>query len=505
MIKNCQIENTPLLTSFKSDNSYYIYDCPTNEIVRVSKELWEIISKTNFWELFNENLNDIEHMIYHFPEINKEDLLYLKEAKETAGLFSNNRPKSLSLLIDKKQYHRELKNKIGQLILNITEQCNLQCDYCIYSGHYQNQRQHSKNQMSFEAAQSAVDFYFKHSSESEVRYIGFYGGEPILNFKTIKQIIKYIEETKSGEIIYNLTTNGYYLSDEIINFFIEHKFNLLISLDGPIKTHNRFRKNYNGKGTFHKIYENLCKLKRIDKNYFMTNVSISVVIGPPYNVKELQDFFDSDSLFEDVNFIVTSVSESNTTFFESSEAIEANKFLVPDGSNYNSMIKEYKQNLINGIPYKSRFLSALFENNFVKFHKRHIYPDFPEKLYANGVCKPGLRRILVAPNGKIYLCEKADSTMLIGDVINGFYFDNISKLINNYIKYSNHNCLNCFANRHCSACFATCYSSSGFFQEEKKLSCEQIQNDFISTLKNYCEILESNPSAFEFTKNIIFS
>ena len=121
------------------------------------------------------------------------------------------------------------------LVLQVTQSCNLRCEYCAYSGNYYN-RSHEANYMSVEVAKKAVDFLFDHSTNALEVGIGFYGGEPLLNFSLIKKIIAYIEEKYSGKAVrYNMTTNATLLTDEIIDYLVEKEFQLVFSIDGPKK------------------------------------------------------------------------------------------------------------------------------------------------------------------------------------------------------------------------------------------------------------------------------
>ena len=91
-----------------------------------------------------------------------------------------------------------LKNHVEKLTLQVTQRCNLRCEYCIYSGNYDN-RKHSELDMSFETAKKAIDFYLLSSGEMEKCSIAFYGGEPLLNLKLIKQCVEYVKSKTAGK------------------------------------------------------------------------------------------------------------------------------------------------------------------------------------------------------------------------------------------------------------------------------------------------------------------
>lgn len=482
-------EKTKLLSlCFKTKQNHYIYDAPTNEILRVSEEFWEFAQKFEF----------------DTKKANKCILNEFKSAQST-GLFSTKRPETLSLFMSKESLRKSLDTEISQLILGVTERCNLRCKYCTYSGHYTDYRSHGTLDMSEEVAYKSIDFFLKNNKDSKHSFITFYGGEPTLNFKLIKAAVEYAEKNKKRKIQYGLTTNGFNLADEILEFFINNNFSIHVSLDGPQEKNDRYRRTADKIGAFSSVYDTLKRIRSLNGEYFKSNVRLSVVIGPPYDIGELKEFFDNDPLFEDIDFRVSAIANGATTIFETPEIIEALKVVVTERNSTNAMLQEYKENLINGAPYKSRFLSALFGGPFIKLNKRKFFWGYCNKISLNGCCLPGVRRIFITPAGKILICEKVNSTLEMGDVFKGFDYERIDQLINTYVLQSNDNCLNCVANRYCSACFAYHFTPDGFYDKYKKEYCNGMINDLISDLTAYCEILEANPSAFDYIKDIVVS
>ncbi|MFX0142212.1 MAG: 4Fe-4S cluster-binding domain-containing protein, partial [Candidatus Hodarchaeota archaeon] len=115
-------------------------------------------------------------------------------AKKKYSYFSLNYPKIITFSNSAiEEYISRLKNEVGQLVLNISERCNMRCEYCAYSGSYYYNRKHSSKMMNFNTAKKVLDFYYKTNKKEKKMVIGFYGGEPLLNFQLIKRIINYIE------------------------------------------------------------------------------------------------------------------------------------------------------------------------------------------------------------------------------------------------------------------------------------------------------------------------
>ena len=116
-----------------------------------------------------------------------------------------------------------------QLVLQVTKDCNLRCTYCIYSGRFRT-RTHSREYMTEEVALRAVDYFFQRSWNTERVTIGFYGGEPLLNYRLIKQIISYVESHYAEKrTVFSMTTNLTKLSEAVARYVIDHEVRLHVS------------------------------------------------------------------------------------------------------------------------------------------------------------------------------------------------------------------------------------------------------------------------------------
>jgi uncharacterized protein len=177
-------------------------------------------------------------------------------------------------------YH--LQHKVNSITLQLTQKCNFRCTYCIYSEDSSPyQRNHSDVEMTTESAEKAVDFLFSHSRDINSVNIGFYGGEPLLRYDLIRHVVKYVSEKYYGKkITYSITTNGSLLTDEMVEFFIEHEIYPMISFDGPREIHDKYRRfAHNGKGTYEVVVN---KLKHISIKFpeFFRKLRFSTVVDP---------------------------------------------------------------------------------------------------------------------------------------------------------------------------------------------------------------------------------
>ena len=146
-----------------------------------------------------------------------------------------------------------LNTPMSQLILIVTEDCNIRCRYCIYSDNYPHVKGYSKKNMSFEVAKKAVDAYMAlHKKRVESGYrrkpmLTFYGGEPLLNFDLIKQVVDYCNEMNYDPRIF-MTTNATLMTDEMIDYIIENHIVVTFSLDGFKENNDRNRVFFNERG-----------------------------------------------------------------------------------------------------------------------------------------------------------------------------------------------------------------------------------------------------------------
>lgn len=254
---------------FSTNNNYYVYDVNTNSILRINKEIYIKLNEHT----------DIETLL-------DENIVYMREQ----GFLRGNNPliKIEHPLTD--TLKSQLENNVELLILQVTQNCNFRCGYCVYSGSYVN-RVHTNKRMSLETAKRAVDFYYDHCKNAKSVQIGFYGGEPLLEIEMIKEIVEYSKVLFRGkDLTFNMTTNASLLDEDKIDFLATNDFNLTISLDGPEEVQNSGRKFAGSlKGTYQKVIDNISKIEERHPNY-IKNVSFNAVLGTDNNFLDSSDF-----------------------------------------------------------------------------------------------------------------------------------------------------------------------------------------------------------------------
>lgn len=185
--------------------------------------------------------------------------------------------------------------ELNQVVFEVTEACNLKCDYCIYSELYGNIGGiRSNRNIKFEIIKNTIDYLISiwggRSEYTKPIFISFYGGEPLMNMPIIKKAISYIDEhVHNRRIVYSMTTNAMLL-DKHMDFLHERNFSLLISLDGDSNA-NIHRQTISNKESFGQVYGNIIKLKEKYPSYFNTNVNFNTVLTSSTSLDQIVEFF----------------------------------------------------------------------------------------------------------------------------------------------------------------------------------------------------------------------
>jgi uncharacterized protein len=463
------LESKPFIHPFCTAGGCYIYDVNKNQIVGVSTETYKYLDgKTN-------ELNSVaEH------EINK----LLKK-----GLLSDKKLKKI-LHPASKNVEYILDSALEKITLQVTQQCNLRCEYCIYSGdagNYQN-RSHQSKRMSYELARKGIDFLIAHSQDSNRLNIGFYGGEPLLEFELIKKCVEYAKEQAEGkEVSFSMTTNATLLSEAIIKYLSENDISLTISLDGPKEIHNKNRKFAGtGAGTFDKIMENMEILKEKYPEYFK-NIMFNVVIDPTTDFKCISEFFVN---YDTVKDTIQMATLPSTNYSDKTVTMDEN-FRVDYNYEFFKIFL-YKLGRLEE-KYVSRLNLSYFERLKSTYHeKRKLISGLLDYGHPGGPCIPGQIRLFMDVNGVFYPCERVSEisdVMKIGTIEKGFDIEKCLKILN-IGKITEQSCINCWAFRYCSQCAALADDTKNLTAERRLQHCEGIKRDVEEYLKEYCTLLE---------------
>jgi uncharacterized protein len=360
------------------------------------------------------------------------------------------------------RYDTLLNRFIQDLVLEVTQDCNFQCRYCLYANNTHVERNHSKKNMSIATAQACIDYLYEHSKDAPAVRIGFYGGEPFLNFGLIKYAVEYAcKKFQSKRIIFVTTTNGSILNDEHIDFIIRHKFELLISNDGPYQDKHR-RLQSNGGETSKKVNSIIQRIRNRNAIYFSDNVNVGPVIMPDEDKDIVYEYFHSQNIPKEKVFLHSAS--------------------------------------LQGVDYTQTFYND--EMNNEQFENSSLYLDFLEKIKVNqqvppkwcpdGQCVIGVKRLFVTVNGDLYPCEKiiGNKAFCIGSINNepAINLPKAEQLLD-ITKLTENECKKCWAFRFCNMCIARCLDTEKdcLSSDCKKRYCEIVKKDIMRCLKLFVE------------------
>lgn len=456
----------PFIHLFHTSNGFYLYDVNTDSILNVEKKVYEYLKSDQF--------EDINTSIPEYVEfLRKQGYLKPNKVKVTEH------PETELI-----KYHCD--NKVEAIILQITQNCNLRCNYCVYSGGYIN-RVHTNKRMSIETAKKSIDFLINHSRDCDELSIGFYGGEPLLEFDLIKWCVEYAKSSVEGKTIrFNLTTNGTLLTESVVKFFETNNISIMISLDGPSEIHDKNRKFVDkDKGSFNSIINNLEMISSKYPKYFNENVHYNTVLETN-NFSCVNKFFSKAQLFQNALFLSSIVNDVNAklkteksySFYEESSYAMFIGYLTLLGKVNKEESSKLIQTQINGIG----------DTRDGKQGKQRL--EMPEKWHHGGPCIPGVMRLFISADGKFYPCEKvseASDDVNIGDLDNGFSLEKIKSILN-IEKINGEKCHDCWAYEDCRICVAS--FSNHPTQQEIDNECRKVRESVESDFKDYCILKE---------------
>lgn len=480
---------------FEINGVKFCYDVSTNNLMKIKDSMYETLfyyNHTNREETIKKlssryTENDIAEAIREIDEFNKTENAFILEKQIR-----------LKFPFDRKEYRFVLENFLSHLILNITEDCNMRCEYCAYGECYKYHRNHRHVSMSWPIIKKAIDFFIPKSILRRTYLnkritIGFYGGEPLLERDKIFKTIEYIKRQYPDVFTafdFFMTTNGTLLTEEVIRQLIKYDFHIMISLDGPEDIHDRYRKTSNGKSTFKTIMKNIETLKSIDNDYLVKRVSFSIVLSPRYYIHEVLNFFNEKFPGNETTNTYNLIDIADTTFFDRFDMIEENKRYT-EQSNY--LLKEYIEKKINDECDPQ--LIAFIKDTSSDIHNRKLFP-IPDETYPNGCCLPGVKKLCVDTSGNFHICEKINSNFSIGNVDKGFDIEKIFDLMRQYAEAVNH-CKYCWAIRFCNSCIISAIQNDIISPERKQTNCEMSRESTLSRLINYVSMMDIDPKIFE--------
>ena len=350
----------------------------------------------------------------------------------------------------------KFKEKSGDVIkalcLHVAHTCNLNCAYCFASqGKYNGERA----VMSFEVGKQALDFLVKHSGRRHNLEVDFFGGEPLMNFQVVKDLVAYarsIEKEAGKNFRFTLTTNGMLIDDEVIDFANREMSNVVLSLDGRKEVHDRYRVDYAGNGSWERIVPKFQKLvrERGGKNYYMRGTFTH------HNPDFLQDIRQ----MLDLGFTELSMEPVVCAPDDPTALTEEDRRIVLD--QYEKLAELMLEREREGRP-------------FTFYHYMIDLSGGPCIYKRISGCGSGTEYMAVTPWGDLYPCHQfvGDEHFRLGDLWHGLDNPEVQKEFASCNVYAKPECRDCWAKLYCSGgCAANAFHATGSITGVYEAGCE---------------------------------
>ena len=341
---------------------------------------------------------------------------------------------------------------VKALCLHVAHTCNLSCSYCFASqGKYRGQRA----LMSFEVGKQALDFLIAHSGSRRNLEVDFFGGEPLMNWQVVKDLVAYArsrEEPCRKHFRFTLTTNGLLIDEDVIGFANREMDNVVLSLDGRKEIHDALRTDCAGNGSYDRIVPKFQRLvkARGGSRYYMRG---TFTHRNPDFTKDL--FHMADLGFTELSMepVVCAPGDPAALTEEDLEIVK---------EQYELLAKEMLKRHREGRP-------------ITFYHYMLDLAGGPCVYKRVSGCGSGTEYMAVTPWGDLYPCHQfvGEEAYKLGDVWRGVTNSALREEFRACNAYARPECADCWAKLYCSGgCAANAYHASGSIRGVYPAGCE---------------------------------
>lgn len=428
-----------------NSGSVHVVDDTTYDCIPVLEKLLEENDKESTAYYQDKMVSSEELKSYEASEVKEicEELLSLKDMEQlfTKDIYEN-------YVID----FKKRKTVVKALCLHIAHDCNLACKYCFAEeGEYHGRRA----LMSFEVGKKALDFLVANSGNREHLEVDFFGGEPLMNFEVVKQLVEYgrtLEEPNHKKFRFTLTTNGVLLNDEIIEFLNKEMSNVVLSIDGRKEINDLMRPHRGGQGSYDEIVP---KFKQVAESRNQTNYYVRGTF-----TRNNLDFSEDVKHLADLGFEQISV-EPVVAKPEDSYSLRDEDIPV--------LMEQYDKLAKDLLRRKKEGKGVNF------FHFMIDLKGGPCVAKRLSGCGSGTEYLAVTPWGDLYPCHQfvGNEDFLMGNVDEGITREDIRDEFKTCNVYAKEKCKKCFAKFYCSGgCAANSYNFHHNINDAYDLGCE---------------------------------
>jgi uncharacterized protein len=497
--------DAPLCHVFQQNQQHYAYDAGTNNVYKVDTVLADLLDRVG---RDSDDAVTARLKKSHHPDDIDRAWRELARSQIEKSRFPDHRP----MIVNRGDNDLDWSlydTSLNHLCLTITERCNLECRYCLHQSSNPWIRPHRNNDMKAETALSAVDYFVRHSKETTTPRVSFYGGEPLLVFDLIRMIVSGTRTIQDWRRLnFSITTNGLLLDEEMIDFIVEHRIALQISLDGPAAVHDRYRQTADGRPTHRRVEEAVTAfLHRHPQAADL--LQFAVTLAPPYDLLAVDEYYADFPPYRTCGLdgapkvIVHMADLAGVELELDDQARDLG------AANLTRARKAYIQACAAG--RRDDLGPALlhyFDAGLIKYHHRARGP-LTDEFHPTGSCLPGVKKLHVKVDGRLQPCESAGESLIIGDVQTGISRSAVRKLYSDLFESVKDRCPRCWAHRLCRLCFTA--MAPDWREDDDHVAvvsneqCRQVRADVDNILKLYVDTLAEGPEALDFLQDSVIS
>ncbi len=449
-----------MIHKYKQNDTYILLDVNSGSVHIIDEMIFDIL------DYFPDKTKE-ETVNILSDKYKKEDLL--EGFEDIEYLIENDQ------LFTDDQYIKNLefinrKPVIKAMCLHIAHDCNIRCRYCFAS---QGDFEGDRSLMSLEVGKKSLKFLVENSGNRRNLEVDFFGGEPLMNFDVVKELVSYgrsLEKEYNKHFRFTITTNGVLLTKDKIDYINENMDNVVLSIDGRPKINDLMRYTISGGGTYDIIvpkFQELVK-KRKNKNYYVRGTF----------TKFNKDFKDDVLHLVDLGFKSTSI-----------EPVVGNvkEPYTFDETDLPEIFKQYDL-LADELVKRNKT-----DKDFSFFHFNVDLSQGPCIIKRMSGCGAGSEYVAITPEGDIYPCHQfvGDEEFKIGNILENTYDNFLSHEFKEAHVYSKEKCKTCWAKFYCSGgCHANAYQFNNDIRKPYDLGCEMEKKRIECSLYIQSQVME---------------
>jgi len=456
---------------FEASGQHFLYMVPSAGVFHVDTPSWNVLKTLDGQPMSPEELT--EALADRHPANEVADAI--QELLGIHAIGDVHLPPTKSLPVIPPQDF-----PLTTMVLNVTNKCNLACTYCYEYGEdkiVDTDFGEKPKFMSEETARESVDFMFKEAGTNRVANLTFFGGETLLNFKVLKKTLVYARERAvilGKEVQFSLTTNATLLRPEVIEWLVDNKVGVTISIDGPKESQDEFRVFKNGMGSYDVVQP---KIKELLKRHNNPPVGARVTLTKQnLDVMKIFRHLTDDMGFWSVGFAPVTTANGRDYAIE--------------GDGYNDMLAQFEE-------LAEEFKEAALENRHHGFSNlNETLEEIHKGMSKAFPCGAGLGLVGVATDGDVALCHRfaGSDEHKIGSVQSGVDREKQSRFLETHHIAHKTDCHTCWARPLCAGgCYHEAHTRYGTTTQPNLHYCDWVRSWTDTCLQVYGEIATHNP------------